>query len=214
MRFNLLDLLLPRETKFYTYLEEEAEQLIAGCTMFQELLTNISTYSESVIKEKLFAINECEQKGDIIERRIIDELHKTFITPIDREDIHLMTINIDKSLDILNSISRKIEIYRIRKVPSNVCKFTEVIVEIACELRALLDALRRKGKIDETVQKMHGLENKADDLFHMGMAELFTEQYSPIDVIKYKEVYEHLENIVDSIDFIGKLVRGIMVKLG
>ena len=214
MRFNLLDLLLPRETKFYTYLEEEAEQLITGCTMFRELLANLPTLSESTIKEKLFAINECEQKGDVIERRIIDELHKTFITPIDREDIHLMTINIDKSLDILNSISRKVEIYRVRKVPSNVCKFADIIVEIATELRALLDALRRKAKIDDIVQKMHGLENKADDLFHIGMNQLFTEQYSPIDVIKYKEVYEHLENIVDSIDYIGKLVRGIMVKLG
>jgi predicted phosphate transport protein (TIGR00153 family) len=212
MRFNLLDLLLPRETKFYTYLEEEAEQLITGCTMFRELLINLPALSESTIKERLFAINECEQKGDVIERRIIDELHKTFITPIDREDIHLMTINIDKSLDILNSISRKVEIYRVRKVPSNVCKFADIIVEIATELRALLDALRRKAKIDDIVQRMHGLENKADDLFHIGM--LFTEQYSPIDVIKYKEVYEHLENIVDSIDYIGKLVRGIMVKLG
>jgi uncharacterized protein Yka (UPF0111/DUF47 family) len=61
---------------------------------------------------------------------------------------------------------------------------------------------------------MHGFENKADDLFHMGMAELFSGNYAPIEVIKFKEVYEHLENIVDSIDFIGKLVRGIMVKLG
>ena len=214
MRFNILDLLLPRETKFYHYLDEQIDQLISGCKIFQELLSTIETLSESSIKEKLFSIKECEQRGDVIERKIIDELHKTFITPIDREDIHLMTINIDKSLDILNSISRKIEIYRIRKVPSNVSRFTDVIVEIVLVLKPLLAALKRKQNLDESVQKMHSLEHKADDLFHMGMAELFSEHYALLDVIKFKELYEHLENIVDSIDFIGKLVRGIMVKLG
>jgi uncharacterized protein Yka (UPF0111/DUF47 family) len=214
MRLNILDLLLPRETKFYTYLADQVDALIDGCKVFMELLSNLESLSEPVIKEKLTAIKECELKADMIERRIIDELHKTFITPIDREDIHLMTINIDKSLDILNSISRKFEIYRIRKVPPNVCKLTEVIFEISGELKGLIASLKRKEKVDEIVQKMHGFENKADDLFHMGMAELFSGNYAPIEVIKFKEVYEHLENIVDSIDFIGKLVRGIMVKLG
>jgi uncharacterized protein Yka (UPF0111/DUF47 family) len=214
MRLNILDLLLPRETKFYTYLADQVDTLIDGCKVFMELLANIETFSEQVIKEKLSAIKEYELKADTIERRIIDELHKTFITPIDREDIHLMTINIDKSLDILNSISRKFEIYRIRQVPPGVCKLAEVIFEISGELKGLIASLQRKEKVDEIVQKMHGLENKADDIFHMGMAELFSGDYQPIEVIKFKEVYEHLENIVDSIDFIGKLVRGIMVKLG
>jgi uncharacterized protein len=214
MRLNLLDLLLPRETKFYTYFDEQIDALIDGCKVFMDLLSHIETLSEEVIQEKIDAINEYELKADIIERRIIDELHKTFITPIDREDIHLMAINIDKSLDILNSISRKFKIYRIRKVPPNVCKLAEVIYEIAGELKELFALLKRKEKLDELVQRMHGLENKADDIFYRGMAELFSGDYPPIEVIKIKEVYEHLENIVDSIDFIGKLVRGIMVKLG
>jgi uncharacterized protein Yka (UPF0111/DUF47 family) len=214
MRFNLLDLLLPRETKFYAYLDEQVDALIDGCRTFGSLLNAIESLDESLFKQKITAIKDYELKADAIERRIIDELHKTFITPIDREDIHLMAINIDKSLDILNSIARKFDIYSIRKVPANVCAFSSVICEIAGELKPLLVALRRKENLNNVVEKMHALENKADELFHHGMAELFGGKYSPLDVIKYKEVYEHLENIVDSIDFIGKIVRGIMVKLG
>jgi uncharacterized protein len=214
MRFNLLDLLLPKETKFYTYLDEQVDTLIDGCRTFGSLLNTIESLDESLFKQKLAAINDYELKADVIERRIIDELHKTFITPIDREDIHLMTINIDKSLDILNSIARKFDIYRIRQVPANVCALSGVICEIASELKPLLIALKRKEKLNVTVEKMHTLENKADNIFYHGMADLFSGKYSSLDVIKFKEVYEHLENIVDSIDFIGKIVRGIMVKLG
>ena len=72
MRLNILDLLLPRETKFYTYLAEQVDTLIAGCKVFMELLTNLEQLSEPVIKEKLTAIKECELKADMIERRIID----------------------------------------------------------------------------------------------------------------------------------------------
>lgn len=214
MRLNILDLLLPRETKFYNYLEEQIDTLVEGCKIFRSFIDGIETMEESEIKKKLTAIKDCELRADIIERRIIDELHETFITPIDREDIHLMAINIDKSLDILNSIARKFDSYNIRKVPKNVCIFAEIICDISDELRPLLDYLKRKDKAVPAAERMHKLENKADDLFHQAIAELFSGSYSPIDVIKFKEVYEHLESIIDSIDFIGKIVRGIMVKLG
>jgi uncharacterized protein Yka (UPF0111/DUF47 family) len=74
--------------------------------------------------------------------------------------------------------------------------------------------LSKRGDVSEICSKMHNLENKADDLFHLGMAELFANGNSTVDIIKFKEVYEHLETVVDSIDYVGKMVRGIVVKLG
>jgi len=214
MKFNPLDILLPRETKFYGYMREQADVFVAGCHTFKSLVANIENMSEEEIRKKLAEIKECEFRGDEVEHRIIDELHKTFITPIDREDIHSITINLDKALDILNSISQKIEIYGIRKVPSNVVKFADVINEIAAELRNLINSLEEKSQINRIIERMHSLENKGDYLFHLSMADLFHGDQNPIDVIKFKEVYEHLENIVDAVDYIGKLVRGVMVKLG
>jgi len=214
MKFNPLDILLPRETKFYGYMREQADVFVAGCHTFKSLVANIENMSEEEIRKKLAEIKECEFRGDEVEHRVIDELHKTFITPIDREDIHAITINIDRALDILNSISQKFEIYQIRSVPANVCKFADVIVEMAVELRFLMKALAEKGDIMVHVEKLHALENTADHLFHWSIAELFDGKHNPIDIIKFKEVYEHLENSLDAMDGIGKLVRGIKCKLG
>ncbi len=214
MGFNVLDLLLPRETKFFKFLNEQVHFLVEGTTLFNKLVTSLDKLSEQEIKQHLVAIKDLESRGDATERHIIDELNKTFITPIDREDIHTLAINIDRSLDILNSISRKIEIYRIRKVPPKVLQFAQLICEIANQLQVCLIEFAAKKNIKEIVERMHKLENEADELFHASMAELFTNETTPLEVIKFKEFYEHLEAVVDSIDYIGKLIRGFKVKQG
>jgi len=213
MGFNLLDLLLPRETKFFTYMEQQVGFLEKGCLTFKELVGKIETLSEDAIKKELLVIKDCEQNGDVVERTIIEELNKTFITPIDREDIHTLAINVDRALDILNSISRKIEIYQIRHVPANVWKFADIIVKIAAEMNNAVRMLKTHKSIKDVADRMHELEIEADELFHESMAELFKEK-DPIHIIKFKEMYEHLENVVDAIDYVGKLIRGIKVKQG
>jgi predicted phosphate transport protein (TIGR00153 family) len=214
MKLNLLDILLPRETKFFTYFTEQVDVLIEGSKRFRDLVANLDTLNDEEIKNRLAEIKECELRGDAVEHKIIEELHQTFITPIDREDIHTMAINIDRCLDILNSVSRKIEIYSIRSVPVNVRRFADVIVEIATEMSKLVGALKNRKGISDISQRMHVLENKGDDLFHQSMAELFRDNKNPIDVIRLKELYEHLESVVDCADYIGKLVRGVAVKQG
>ncbi|MBL8025010.1 MAG: DUF47 family protein [Fibrobacteres bacterium] len=214
MKFNILDILLPRETKFYTFMSEQVEVLITGTRLFKDFVTNIEKLDEEALKKRILEIKEVEFKGDKVEHMIIDELHKTFITPIDREDIHTIAINVDKALDILNSLSQKFEIYRVRKVPTNVLKFADIIVEISVELSYLMKALADKGDIMKHVQKIHSLENTADHLFHWSLAELFDGSHEPVEIIKFKEMYEHLESITDCVDYVGKLIRGIKVKQG
>lgn len=214
MRFSLLDILLPRETKFFTMLIQQSEVVLEGCKAFSELVSKFDSLSESEILLQLKAINNLEQKGDDIEHKIIEELHKTFITPIDREDIHTIAISIDRILDILNGIAKKIEIYKIRQLPKNVINFNSIIIEIVSDMLALIAGLQSKKNITAIIQKMHSLENKADYLFHMSLADLFANETNAVTIIKHKEIYEHLEEIVDSVDFIGKIVRGIVVKVG
>jgi uncharacterized protein len=110
MGLNILDLLLPRETKFFDYMEQQVVYLIKAIDTFKNLVHNISTMSEKDIATSLEEIKELERSGDRLEHQIFAELNKTFITPINREDIHLLSINIDRALDILNSISRKVGI--------------------------------------------------------------------------------------------------------
>jgi uncharacterized protein len=214
MGFNIFDVLLPRETKFFTYRDQQVEFLTMSTAIFQELVVTIGTLSEDQIKAKLVKIKECETKGDEVEHQIINALNKTFITPLDREDIHLLAYNIDRALDILNSISRKVEIYNIREVPANVCKFADIIVRINKQMEISVKTLRKKDDVDAVVNLMHELENEADELFHTSMAELFRDKNNSIHIIKFKEFYEHLESVVDAIDYVGKLIRGIKVKQG
>lgn len=214
MGFNVLDLLLPRETKFFRFMDEQIALLGKSTIIFRDLVESLNTLSDVQIKERLNQIKECETKGDDIEREILFALHKTFITPIDREDIHTLAITIDQALDILNSISRKIEIYNIREVPANVCKFAKIIVKISDDLKLAIERLQKKANLDEVVANMHNLEHEADELFHVSMAELFNGKNDAVYIIKFKEVYEHLESVVDVIDYLGKLIRGIKVKQG
>jgi uncharacterized protein len=213
MGFNIFDLMLPRETKFFVYIDQQVGLMVKSTHIFKELVENIKTYTEDQIKDKLVKIKECETQGDAVEREILYALHKTFITPIDREDIHTLSINIDRALDILNSISRKVEIYNIREVPLKVCRFASIICSIADQLEISIKEMQKKGNLDEGLNKMRALENEADELFHESMAELFTES-DAVHIIKFKEVYEHLETVVDAIDYVGKLIRGIKVKQG
>ena len=201
--------LLPREVGFFDFFDQHIGLTIRGCAELQTMMAGDVNRASQAAR-----IKEMEHESDGVTHRCMEALHKTFITPFDREDIHNIATHIDKAMDILNSITQKFEVYRIRSVPVNVCKFSDVLIEIATELMFLMKALEKKGDVKKHVEKLHSLENTADHLFHWSMAELFDGLHSPIDVLKFKEVYEHLESCVDAIDHVGKLVRGVMVKLG
>lgn len=214
MQFRIFDLLLPREIKFYAYMHQLADVLIEGTTFFKDFIANFNSLSETDIHWNLVKIKDYELKGDAIEIKIIDELHTTFITPLDREDIHSIAIGIDRGLDILNSVAQKIEVYNIKKFPPNVVPFSVLIADIAIEINPLLTALEKRKNINGVIDKIHAIENKADYLFHLSMADLFSGSYSAIDIVRFKDIYEHMESCVDSLDYIGKIVRGVLVKMG
>jgi uncharacterized protein len=214
MGFNIFDLLLPRETKFFDHLIQHVDCFCEAASAFKELVYHMEDLKGDEVKKKIMLINDCEARGDTIERKIIDELNATFITPLDREDIHTLAVHIDNAIDILNSITSKIEIYQIQRLPTNVCKFADIVVRMSEMLKRLMKELKGKRNIEAISANMHKTENEADDLFHRCLADLFSTKTDPVDIIKFKEVYEHLESVVDSVDFIGKLVRGIIVKQG
>jgi uncharacterized protein len=216
MKFNILDLLLPRETKFFNYLNQMSDLIVDSSNALNDLVVHIESLSEDEIKKRLYAIRDYEQKGDSVEETIIEELGRTFITPLDREDIHTLAMNMDLVLDILKGVSRKIEFYNMRKMPLNICKFSEIIASSAKLQSDLVHELHSRKQVRKKVDALHHLEKQADDLFHNCMADLFgkDDNYQTIEMTKLKELYELLEEVVDSIDFVGKLVRGIKMKHG
>jgi uncharacterized protein Yka (UPF0111/DUF47 family) len=210
---KLLDLLLPREVAFFKYLKDQTSNFNDACLVFEKIV------SEERHQERIHLIHKLrglEKKGDKIERFVIDKLNLTFITPIDRDDIHSIVLKIDAALDDLNSAAQKIEMYGIKKLPPRVAKFSKIIKEAGKEISHLIDCLEKKKAlqhVQEITDKVHKLENESDDLFHVSMMELFNNK-DPILIIKLKEVYETLEETVDSLDLVAKLVRGIVIKQG
>jgi uncharacterized protein len=214
MGFNFLDLLLPREGKFFNYLSQQTANLLEGCCLFEKSIADLERSSDVEKKQYFSAIKECERAGDMLEIKILDDLNETFITPIDREDIHSIVTEIDTALDILNGTARKMEIYRINHVPDNIRAFTTIIVSIVNELALIINGLKKKDPIKDRIANMHKMENEADELFHQSMFDLFTNGFDAVEIVKLKEIYERLESVVDVVDRIGKMIRGIKVKTG
>ena len=213
MGFRLLDVLLPREVSFFKHMNEQAELLCKTTILFREFASKIHKLEDIEIHDYVRKIKDYEGQGDRMERFIIDELDKTFITPLDREDILAIVQNVDTAMDMINEVSQKIEIYKIQTVPKNIVKFATLMVDAANELKKLIQTLEKKKDMKIIIKKIHKIENEADLLFHNSMAELFTKK-DAIEIIKYKELYEYLEHTINSIDQISKLIRGIMVKQG
>jgi len=214
MGFNLLDLLLPRETKFYDYMNQHMDFLVEGTTAFQDMVGQLDKLTPAELKSRLVAIKTCESEMDKVEATIIEELQLTFITPLDREDIHTLAIQVDRAMDIVNGVARKIEIYGITKVPNYVLRMADLNATMARLLREIMHLLQAKKEVREHCEKLHKLENDCDELFNQAMAELFRSDYDALSIIKYKELYEMLEDCSDTIDYVGKLIRGVRVKQG
>lgn len=214
MKFNILDLLLPRETKFYTLLSKQSDNLHDAAIEFRGLINGVMAADNELVMRQQAKIKEIEKVGDKIERTIIDELDKTFITPLDREDIHQIAMSVDRSVDLINNLARKLEIYGVRSVPPTVAVFCDIIVGITAEQVNLMNALPTRKGVSEIIRVIHELEKRGDDLFAQAIAAMFADDTQAVLIIKLKAVFELLEEIINSVDYVGKLIRGIMVKLG
>ncbi len=214
MGFNLFDLLLPRELQFFKYMDQQALLFCETCNALNQLIIQISGLSEQEIQISVSRIKELESKGDNLERFITAQLDKTFITPLDREDIHSLITNIDNCLDFVHSVAQKIEMYKIRSVPHGVLRFSEIILESSTELKKLVKEMSNKGDLRRIIRDIHILENEGDRLFHQMTADLFAGGGEPMEVIKFKDLFQDMEDLLDSVDHVAKQIRGIMVKHG
>jgi hypothetical protein len=211
MEFRLFDLLLPREVAFFKYLNQQMDLLCRACESFKGLISQIKHLSHEEIHHYTAYIKEYESKEDEFEREIIIQLNKTFITPLDRGDIHEIVIGIGHSMDLLNNVAQKIDKYRVTEVPENLTRFVDIMVQVADELKKLIGSLETRKGLPASINKIHALEVEADTLTHASMAELF-QMKDPVYIIKFKDVYEQLEDIINSMDDIAKLIRGITLK--
>lgn len=201
--------LIPREEKFYEDFKMMADQLRHGARLLESMFA-----VDPPIADKAHEIKEVEHQCDFLTHEIIQRLNKTFVTPIDREDIHELARTLDDVMDAIDNAASLIPLYRIDKVRGGARELTRVIIQQTDEIRAAVEALeQRKGVLERAIE-INRLENEADRIHKHAIGQLFDEETNPIMVIKWKEIYDILEEATDACEDVANLLENVVVKHG
>ena len=202
--------LIPHEEKFYDDFKAMADQLRAGARLLEEMFA-----SDPPVADKAHEIKEAEHKCDFLTHEIIQRLNKTFVTPLDREDIHELARTFDDVMDAIDDAAALIPLYRITEIRSGARELTRVISAQTDELRKAIEALEgAHGKILDYAVEINRLENEADRIHQKAIGQLFDEERDAITVMKWKEILDLLEDATDACEDVANLLENIVVKHG
>ena len=208
---NLVNWLLPKEKKFFLMLKDQASNVVDGASEFKNLIDNYNSLSDVKRKELVKKIKEIESKGDNIVHNIIGSLDKAFITPIDKEDIHRLSMLLDDAIDFIYATSIRLTIFKINRIDDHIRKLADIILETVKKIELGVIGVSKLKSMNRFYIDIHTLENKADDIYHEALGDLFNKK-DPIEIIKYREIYEYLENITDRCEDIANVIESIVVK--
>lgn len=206
--------LLPRENRFFLYLDSIAKNVVAGADAFAEIrnVQGLERFQE--IADRLRRI---EHEGDEIAHLLYEEIDKTFVTPIDREDLHALTSTLDDVLDIVEACAGRIVIYKLDRLTDPMRELVRICQESAHEVARCVSLLQDMSQLDEIqvhVVHVNALENEGDKIYRKALEKLFAEQKDPIQLIREKEILDGLEESIDACEDVMDLVRSVVVKNG
>lgn len=209
-----LKFFVPKDTAFFPLFEQDVKILVKASELFKTLMdTDDIEQRDPIIKQ----IKGLELEGDEITHQIYSQLNKSFITPFDREDIQELASSLDDVLDHINGVSQRIRLYKPKVLIPVLKEFSEIIYQAALEIEISVNGLRNAGKNkDKIIQsciKLNTLENKGDDLYHIGISKLFDEEKDTIELIKTKEIIATLEKAVDKAEDVSDVIKTILIKM-
>ncbi len=201
---------LPKGFNFFDLFDKQVDFAVDAANYFKELTAKGSINAESLNK-----IEAIEHQGDEVAHDIFEHLNKTFITPFDREDIHGLAKELDNITDMINTIASRLRIYKITSVDKNLVEFASVIREsvnaVSCAVKGLRN-IKNSKTIQEACVEINRLENVGDAMRDRVLAELFEKSKDPIAVIKWKEIYQDAETVLDICEDVTHVVGAIMLK--
>ena len=211
---TLLKFFVPKDNSFYPLFQKDVQNLIKTAEVLMLLMATEDPEQQDVYIKQ---IKELERIGDEITHTIFDQLNKSFITPFDREDIQELASNIDDVVDTINGVGQRIRLYKLKTYIPQYIEIAEVIYQAAKEIEQsvnhLKDAVSNKDKIIQSCITINTLENKGDDLYHLGISSIFENEKDPFELIKKKEILETLEKSVDKAEDISDAIKTILVKM-
>ena len=201
--------LIPREEKFYADFQALADELKIGAALLEEMLA-----PERPIWGKAEEIKEVEHKCDFLTHEIIQRLNRTFVTPLDREDIYGLARSLDDVMDAIDAATALIRLYRLETVRFGARELATIVTACTNELRLGLDALELKRGVITHAIEINRLENEADRTHQDAVSRLFEEEHNPLAVMKWKEALDFLEDATDRCEDVANVLEGVVVKNG
>jgi predicted phosphate transport protein (TIGR00153 family) len=199
--------LIPRDERFFDLFAEDAANVLAAARLLEAMLRS---YDAPVQRAR--ELRDAEHRGDEISHEIGRRLERTFVTPFDREDIHALISGLDDVLDLIEESADTFVLYQI-DAPTSVAIQQAAIIAAQCDqLHEALVNLRSFKGLDKYWIEVHRLENDGDRLARQAIADLFSEGTSPVDVIKWKDVYALLESTIDKCEDVANIIERISIK--
>ena len=205
-----MSILLPREDRFYTLIEAAAANMTKGAEM---LVAMLSDYTN--VQEKARAIKDVEHEGDELTHETYEQLNRIFVTPLDREDIGAISSAVDDVLDLVEAAADAFVLCSIEEPLPPALEMAQIIVQGCVQIQQAVAHLRRLNKdraaFRDRLTEINRLENQGDDVYRNAIQTLFR-QSDPLLILKWKQVYDHLERAIDSCEDVADVLHGVLLK--
>lgn len=203
--------LFPKTPQFFDLFEKAAATILQGAKLLEDFFSD-----DNNLEKKLKAIEDCEHAGDEITHDTVALLNKSFITPIDREDIHQLITEMDDILDLIYGTANRVVLYKVPPAGADMRKVVSILVCAVAEVSKAVLRLRDMSKRPEMILaqciEINRLENEADEALRLAISNLFEREKDPIRVIKEKEILETIENAADRCEDVANVLEGIVLK--
>ncbi len=202
--------LIPREEIFFTLFEDSARNMVKTAKGLKDLIDNWNN-----VEARVAEITELEHEGDSITHQIMAQLNRTFVTPFDREDIALLAHTMDDITDFIHAAADAMLIYKIDQPSQRAKELADVIMQGAFEVEKAIGLLRNRSglkNIPEHCVELNRLENMADRIYRAALAELFEDTADLARVIKWREIYDHMESATDRCEDVANVLEGVALK--
>jgi len=211
---KFLKIFVPKDHSFFPLFESDAQNLVKATVLLKELMASSEFEDHERINKE---IRDVEHIGDEITNKTYVQLNKSFITPFDREDIHELTAHIDDVVDSINGISRRICLYKPKKLIPIYKEMADLIYEGAKEIEVAIHCLKdpaaNKEKITMACERVTAIEHNADELYFVGVSELFEKEEDPKELLKNNKILEILERCVDEEEDVTDTLKAILIKM-
>lgn len=200
--------LIPREEEYFRLFSQVTEKIQEASTALVNMLHDRSANFEAHSRR----IKDAEHACDEITHTITTKLNKSFITPFDREDIFTLIVALDDVCDYVDAAARAVIMYGITEVSDHSKHLAKVIQSQAMEIHSAVSMLNKPNGLNQHIVEIHRLENEADDVYFRAIGELFNNAKDPLTVIRWKELYEILENATDRCESVANIIESIILK--